>query len=297
MKHPKISIIVAAYKSENVIRETLKQLLSIKNAEVIAAVDTHEDKTIDIVKEFAKKHKNLIVDFSEKRRGIIKAFNSALKKAHGEIAIKFDADRRFFNPATIFNRLIKHYKDPNVGAVTFDMKDPPEYSDKKIAISRLVKAQGFMSQIVSDWRKEKYPIIKGNFDMPLIVHSFRKTLVSGIDVNAINDDAEIGYIVLDKGYKAVFAKDIFQYGFNEPANLLNVFYRQRRTRIGWLKTAKRRKINFKKYYASLLVFLLFNFYKYDIYDLVSLLYFAFAYTIALIGAFFKINEKITKIWR
>jgi len=77
---------------------------------------------------------------------------------------------------------------------------------------------------------------------------------------------------------------------------LQVFHRQRRTRVGWIKTAKRRKLNFKKYYASLFLYLIFNFYNYSIYELVSLFYFAFAYSIAMFGAFFKINEKITKIW-
>ena len=298
MKYPKISVLVAAYKSENVIRDAMNHFINevkYPNLEVIVGVDTREDKTIDIVREFAKKSKRIIVDFSEERRGIVKAMNSMLRKSKGNIIIKFDAEFRFINPSKCLYKVIKYYEDPNIGALTFYGKLPPRFYEK-ILVSRLVKAQDFMSQIVQDWRKDKYPVIKGNFDMPLSVHCFRGGIFKKIDTESINDDAEFAYSVLDKGYEILFTKDILFYSLVEPANLLNVFYRQRRCRVGWLKIAKKRKINFKKYYASLFLFLLFNFYKYKIYDLVSLFYFIFAYTIALIGAFFKVNEKITKIW-
>lgn len=286
----KVSIIVCAYKSEDVIRGMILHLLKMKypKKEIIIAVDTQEDNTYKIVKEFKDKIK---ISYSEKRRGIIRAFNDALKKATGDIIVKFDAEYRFCvrNP---IEKIVKHYENPNIMALTFcPEQDPNRY--KKTG--KLAVAQNVITMIVSDWRSEKYPTIKGFFPLPLFVHSFRN-IIKKIDEDSINDDAELAYYILDKGYEVGFANDVKFYALKEPSNVRDIFHRQRRTTVGWLSTKRRRVISLRFYYLSLLKFYILHIRRYGPYSLVCLAYFGTVYSISIFGAYFKLNEKITKLW-
>lgn len=296
MKYPKISILVAAYRSENVIEDTLNHFLKkvkYPNFEVIFGVDTKEDRTIDIVRRHAKKSKKIIVDFSERRRGIVKTMNSMLKKATGDIIIKFDAEFRFLNPSTCLYKLIKYYKNPKVGALTFRIVDPP---NKYRNFERLAVAQSVIVKIVCDWRKEKYPVIKDFFPMPLFIHSFRN-VIKKIEKSSINDDAELAYKILDEKFEIRFADNIKAYALREPGKFRKVFYRQRRTTAGWFITKKRRKLSLRLYALSLLKYYLLNIRKYGLYSMICLIYFGLIYSISIFGALLKRKTKITKIWK
>ncbi len=99
----KVSIIIPAYNEEKRIKETLEQNLKffkelkknkILDFEIIVAVNGSKDKTIDIVKYFAKKNKEL--KYLNLKRGakgyaVIEGFKEALKSDSSLIGFK-DAD-------------------------------------------------------------------------------------------------------------------------------------------------------------------------------------------------------------
>lgn len=210
MRYPKISILVAAYKEEEVIENALNHLLNevkYPNKEVLVAVDTKDDKTLDIVKRLAKKYKNLKYDFSSRRRGMAGALDSVLKKSTGEIIVKNDADIRFENPKTCLFKLVEYYKDPTVGGVGFLMVDSKLDSEKKKSLTS--RGEIFIQRLVYTWFEKEHPVIEGSWNLPLICNSFRKKIIFEINHEVICDDAEYGYNVIENGYKLVFASNNF----------------------------------------------------------------------------------------
>ncbi len=295
MKYPKISIIVPAYKEEETIGNALDYLVNkIKypNFEILVAVDTCEDKTFEIAKKFAKKYKKIKIDFSPKRRGTSAAENDLIKKATGEIIVKNDADIRIGNPKKAFYDLVKIYEDERVGGLSFRVVDSLESEKKKSLISR---GEIFIQRLVYDWYIEKNPVIEGDSDLLLICNSFRKKLIPKIDPNIMADDIEFGYVILKKGYKLVVA-DIPYYPIGVPKDAKRLFLQKRRTTVALMRLAKKRKINFFKFYFSIFGYFLSNVFKYSIKDIIASFYWGSIYFVSIISAYSSKHKKRTKIY-
>ena len=139
MKYPKISLLVPAYNEEAVIGNTLKHLLNdvkYSNKEIIVGVDGCEDRTLEIAKTISKRSKRIRVIHNKVRLGVTGNMNMLLKKAKGEIIIKFDADLKFGNPKTVLLNIIKYFKDPEVGGIYYTgetdlKKNSNPYVEKK----------------------------------------------------------------------------------------------------------------------------------------------------------------------
>jgi cellulose synthase/poly-beta-1,6-N-acetylglucosamine synthase-like glycosyltransferase len=287
----KITIIVCAYRSEKFIEGALNHLLKLKypNKEIIVAVDTEEDNTYQKVLKFKNKVK---ITYSKKRRGIVTAFNDALKKATGDIIVKVDTEYRFISKNPL-QKIAAHYKNPNVGALTFSsirFSKYPKY------FTRLVIAEAIITRVIEDWRNEKYPIIKDYFPCPIFIHSFRN-VVKKIDENTINDDAEFAYKILDMGYELRFVNDVILHAFDEPLTIRDIFNRQRRTACGWFITKQRRKISLRFYYLSLIKYYILHIKKYGIMSIIYLLILVIVYSVAVMDALIKGNVHITEIWK
>jgi len=93
MAKPLVTVIIAAFNSENKINKTLEALLNqtYKNIEIIVVDDGSEDKTKEVVKEFFKKNKKIKL-LEQHRQGPGAAKNLAAKKAKGKIFVFVDSD-------------------------------------------------------------------------------------------------------------------------------------------------------------------------------------------------------------
>jgi cellulose synthase/poly-beta-1,6-N-acetylglucosamine synthase-like glycosyltransferase len=295
MRYPKISIIVPAYKEEEVIGDTLNYLvkkIKYPNLEILVGIDTYEDKTFSIAKKFSKKYKKIRIDFSPKRRGISATENSLIKKAKGEIIVKNDADIRIGNPQRALFDLIKIYEDERVGGLSFRVVDSLESEKRKSLISR---GEIFIQRLVYDWFIEKHPVIEGDSDLLLICNSFRKKLIPKIDPKIMADDIEFGYIILKKGYKLIVA-DIPYYPIGVPKDAKRLFLQKRRTTIALMRLAKKRKINFFKFYFSIFGYFLSNIFNYPIKDVIAYFYWGLIYSVSIISAYSSKHKKRTKIY-
>jgi glycosyltransferase involved in cell wall biosynthesis len=295
---PKISIILGGYKEEKIIGDTLKHLateIKYPNLEIIAAIDTHNDKTIDIARKYAKKYKKIKIDFSPKRRGVTKALASALKKATGDIILHAGSEYRYHNPATFLFKLVKYYDDPTVGGVTIEGEDPKSL-DKQRRGNINEYSQVALYRVVRDWRNQ-HKIIQGNVNFPVICHSFRRKLITDLDTESINDDAEFAFSVLDKGYKIVSTDGIQFYSMVETTTPGAILLRQTRTTAGWLKIARKRKMNLFKFYLSVFWYFITHIYRYSFYEVVSTLYAIPLFLISVINGYIKQKKSATKIWK
>jgi cellulose synthase/poly-beta-1,6-N-acetylglucosamine synthase-like glycosyltransferase len=289
-----------AYLEEEVIGDTLNHLLNdiiYPNLEIIIAVDTKEDNTYKIVSKFAHKHKNVKIDFSKKRRGMVSAISSALKKSTGDIIIKSDSEVRYVNPSECMFNLIKYYKNPKIGGVCLKWKPygadiAKEWRAKGFA----AKGEIFINELVSDWREENYSKIDKKWDLPLVCNSFRSSLIKDIDENVICDDAYYGYIVIDKGYKIVLADDIIHYFVGVPSDARRLFLQKRRGALGWFRMSESRKVDLRKFYVFLFGFFLKNIYKYSLEELIAFFYWCMIFSISYVGAKRKLNADQKDVW-
>lgn len=92
-KKPKISIIIPVYNSEKYLSFCLESILkqTYKNFEIIAIDDGSVDKSLDILKDYEKKYKNIRV-YHQENKGVGKTRNKGLTYVTGEYFTFCDND-------------------------------------------------------------------------------------------------------------------------------------------------------------------------------------------------------------
>ena len=115
----KISIITCSYNAVNTIEDTIKSVLSQKDADIeyIVIDGLSNDGTADIIKKYSDK----IYKFtSEKDSGIYNAMNKGIKLAGSDIVGFLNADDVYFNEKVI-NKVIKVFENEKVDSAYGDL--------------------------------------------------------------------------------------------------------------------------------------------------------------------------------
>src|SRR3954471_19806627 len=89
-----ISIVLATYNGEKYLAKQLESLFrqTYENIEIIAVDDCSNDKTLEILNEHAKRHRNMKVFVNELNLGFIKNFDKGCSLASGEFIAPCDQD-------------------------------------------------------------------------------------------------------------------------------------------------------------------------------------------------------------
>ncbi|MDU0812144.1 glycosyltransferase [Bacillus siamensis] len=92
-KNYKLSVVVLVYNTENYLRECLDSLVnqSLKDIQIIIVNDESPDNSLEIIKEYQKKYKNILL-VNQKNSGGAIAGNNGLTKATGEYVTIIDSD-------------------------------------------------------------------------------------------------------------------------------------------------------------------------------------------------------------
>jgi cellulose synthase/poly-beta-1,6-N-acetylglucosamine synthase-like glycosyltransferase len=114
---PSVSILVPAYNEEDVVSESLENLLNLDypHYEVIFINDNSSDGTLESACEYSSDYKMEIVDLEE-NRGKAGALNEGLERAQGEFAVVQDADS-VIEEGIIKDAVSKMSAKPELGAV------------------------------------------------------------------------------------------------------------------------------------------------------------------------------------
>ena len=129
--HPKISIIMPIFNSENFIEECLNSLLkqTFKNFEIICINDGSTDNTLKILYEFEKKDERIYI-INQNNLGAGVARNVGMKISKGEYLIFLDSDD-IFNE-TMLEELYAKIKGNNLEIVICNSKNFYTFNNKKI---------------------------------------------------------------------------------------------------------------------------------------------------------------------
>lgn len=115
---PSVTLLIAAYNEEKVIREKLENSLSLdyprEKMQILVADDGSSDRTAQIAREYAGRGVEL--NSHSQRQGKVAALNRAMQEARGEIVIFSDANN-YYAPDAI-HELVKPFADELIGAVS-----------------------------------------------------------------------------------------------------------------------------------------------------------------------------------
>lgn len=105
-RKPKISVIMTVYNAEKYLSETIDSILnqSFKDFELIAVNDKSADKSLNVIKEYMKKDKRIILINNRKNFGPTTSLNIGLKIARGKYIAISDHD-----DVSLSNRLLEEY--------------------------------------------------------------------------------------------------------------------------------------------------------------------------------------------
>jgi cellulose synthase/poly-beta-1,6-N-acetylglucosamine synthase-like glycosyltransferase len=119
---PTVSLVMAAYNEEKVLREKLENSLALDypkdRLEIVVASDGSTDSTNAIAKAYANQGVTLYE--VTPRGGKMRALNLTIPKTQNEILVLSDANT-MYRPDAI-RKLVRHFADPTVGAVTGDVR-------------------------------------------------------------------------------------------------------------------------------------------------------------------------------
>ena len=234
---PFVSIIVPAYNEAEVISSSLSSLLELRYPyyEIIAVDDGSDDKTYEKMKEFEGNHYGVRVQvFRKENSGKADTLNYGIRRSKAPIVVCMDSDSRLTPEALRY--AIKHFYDPNVGAVAGNVKvinrhniwtklQALEYIEG-LNIAR--KAQAFFRSV---------NVIPGPMGI------FRRTAIEGTggyDSDTFAEDFDMTVKILADGWKINYEPKAVAYT-EAPEELLDVIKQRYRWTRGVLQALRKQR--------------------------------------------------------
>lgn len=191
---PNVSLIVAAYNEEKIIKEKLRNSLALEypreKLEIIVVADGSSDKTPNIIAEFADRGVRCL--FNPERRGKSHALNRAVAASESDIIVLSDANNSFSSDA--LRCLVRALSQPAVGGVS--------------GVKRVVENRQRAASVGDSlyWRYES--VIKlaesklgGTVAADGEIFALRRDLYWPIPPEVINDDAFLTLAIVMQGYE------------------------------------------------------------------------------------------------
>ncbi len=189
---PSLTIMVAAYNEEDIIREKINNTIQLNYPaellQLIFITDGSSDGTADIIKQYDRielLHENV-------RSGKMAAIKRAIPFIKGDITVFTDANT-FLNQTALLE-LVKHYQNPKVGAVA---------GEKRILVEKSADAssagEGFYWKYESKLKQWDYELYS-NVGAAGELFSIRTALYEPVESDTIIDDHMIAMRIAEKGY-------------------------------------------------------------------------------------------------
>ncbi len=217
---PSVSVVIAAFNEEKVIARTIRAVLANRYdpLDIIVVDDGSKDDTAgEVTREFADHPKVKLL--RQENRGKAAALNHGIAEAKGEIIIALDADT-IFSRRTIVN-LVRHFKDPIVGAVAGNVKVGNR-------INPLTYWQSIEYVTSQNLDRRAYAVINSVAVVPGAVGSWRREAVlraGGYTTDTMAEDMDLTWRIRRIGYRIDNESDAI--GYTEVPDSFSALFRQR----------------------------------------------------------------------
>ncbi|MBK8488054.1 MAG: glycosyltransferase [Bacteroidetes bacterium] len=197
----KVSVVLAVYNEEKVIREKIESFLSLNypagNIEFIIGSDGSTDTTEIIIEEYINQYPRMrLVKFGG-RTGKSGILNQLIPLAIGEILILTDANI-YFEKEMVMN-LVNGFDDASIGLVAANIQNT---GMDKIGISLQEEKYIQRENLIKYREGELWGTLMGAFGA---CYAVRKKLVKAIPPNHLMEDFYISMKVLEAGYKNIMS--------------------------------------------------------------------------------------------
>jgi cellulose synthase/poly-beta-1,6-N-acetylglucosamine synthase-like glycosyltransferase len=217
---PEVSVLVPAYNEESVILDTVRSALAsdYPKLEVLVIDDGSTDRTAELVRaNFG--HEPRVRLLLQPNRGKPAALNHGLAEALGEVAISIDADT-IVDPDAI-PRLVRHFADPQVGAVAGNVK----VINRNRWLTRWQALEYITSQ---NLEKRAFDLLNCIPVVPGAAGAWRTALLrssGGFSGDTVAEDTDLTLSIRRSGWKIQYDEDAI--GRTEVPDTVEALIRQR----------------------------------------------------------------------
>jgi len=231
---PAVSLIIAAYNEEDVIREKIENTLQLDypgSIEIIVASDGSSDRTNEIAGDYEARGVRLIA-YGE-RRGKTSVINDTVGRAEHDIVVLSDANTMYDRGA--LRHLVKYFNDSSVAVVVGEMT--------LASASDAHKSETYYwhYEVMLKFMENKLGAILGANGG---IYALRKELFEPVPPDTIVDDFVIPLKIREKGYRLVYSPEAR--GFEKTAQDI------------YAETVRRRRIAAGNFQAVVLLWRLLN---------------------------------------
>lgn len=200
-----ISLFIAAYNEEKVIKEKLNNSLALEtanvNLEIIVASDGSTDATIAIVKEFENKYSNIkLLDFKE-RQGKVNVINRGLQFCKGEIILLSDANAMYNREC--LQKILPHFQNEKCGCVAGEKRVKAMETD-------ISKNEGLYWKLESKI-KQLEAKVKTVIGADGACYAIRKNLFCKLPKDTAVDDFLLSMKIVEQGYNIEYEPEAYSY--------------------------------------------------------------------------------------
>lgn len=226
---PPVSVVIAAYNEEKVIGKTVQALLEsdYPDLEILVVDDGSRDGTSDVVREMFAGEPRVRL-FRKENGGKASALNRGILAANGEIVISLDADT-LFAPETV-SRLVRHFADPTVGAVSGNVRVGNAHS-------LLTRWQAIEYTTSQNFDRRGYDLLNCITVVPGAVGALRRAAVmavGGYTPDTLAEDTDLTWKLRRAGWRIVNDNTALAYT-EAPETLRNLAKQRFRWAFGTLQ--------------------------------------------------------------
>lgn len=217
---PRVSVVIAAYNEEKVIERTIRAVLAndYEALDVIVVDDGSKDDTSGAVMRAFADHPQVRL-IRQENGGKASALNHGIGEASAEIIIALDADTIFARD-TIAN-LVRHFKDPIVGAVAGNVKVGNR-------INPLTYWQSIEYVTSQNLDRRAYGVINSVTVVPGAVGAWRRDAIlqaGGYTTDTMAEDMDLTWRIRRIGWR--IDNDTDAIGYTEAPDTFVGLFRQR----------------------------------------------------------------------
>jgi cellulose synthase/poly-beta-1,6-N-acetylglucosamine synthase-like glycosyltransferase/spore germination protein YaaH/peptidoglycan/xylan/chitin deacetylase (PgdA/CDA1 family) len=217
---PTVAVLIPAYNEEAVIVDTVRAAIASEypKLEVLVVDDGSADHTSELVrKNFSRDSRVRLL--TQENHGKPAALNHGLAVATGEIIVSIDADT--IVDVEAIPRLVRHFADPNVGAVAGNVK----VINRNSWLTRWQALEYITSQ---NLEKRAFDLLNCIPVVPGAAGAWRAELLrenGGFSGDTVAEDTDLTLTIRRKGWKILYDEDAI--GRTEVPDTMEALIRQR----------------------------------------------------------------------